>query len=113
MWNSIHKFGLSEQEINDINEELWSETEESSDRICPDCAVKPGQSHEWGCDVARCTKCGGQRLQCDCELEKEEVWDGMWPGSKDCYEQKLICCWGETKEWTWDLNSLAVKRIMK
>jgi len=109
MWNPIHKFGLTDKEKDTIVEELWKKTLEESTRSCPDCSVKPGQSHEFNCDVARCTKCEGQRLQCDCELEKEEVWDGTWPGSKECYEQKLVCCWKDTKEWTWDLNELAMR----
>ena len=111
MWNSIYKFGLSEKEIESIVDELWKEEQKTSDRCCPDCAVKVGESHDHNCDVARCTECGGQRLQCDCELEKEEVWNGLWPGTEECHEQKLVCCWNDDKEWRWDLNELARRSV--
>jgi hypothetical protein len=56
-------------------------------RACPDCGVAPGVEHEDGCDVARCTRTGNQRLICgghegtvfegmDCG---RDVWTGAWP----------------------------------
>ena len=111
MWNSIHKFGLTEEEISDINEQLWVEERKNSDKPCHDCGCAVGDVHEWGCDVARCTKCGGQELSCNCGKQiHRDVWDGMWPGTKECYEQKLICCWDDSKEWTYDFNELARRR---
>ena len=35
-------------------------------RDCPDCAVKPGELHQPGCDCERCALCGEQVISCDC-----------------------------------------------
>jgi len=110
MWNNINKFGLSEQEINKIVEEL-KENEEKREH-CPDCGVGIGDEHHQGCDVARCDQCGGQAISCGHTEWNHDKWDGLWPGSNECYEQKLVCCWDDTKEWQWDLNELARRRIL-
>jgi hypothetical protein len=47
---------------------------------CPDCDVLPGQLHDEGCDVARCSVVGGQRLTCEHPgRECNTVWSGEWP----------------------------------
>ena len=113
MWNSIHKFGLSDEQIEEIAERLIAKEKANNDMSCHDCGVIPGQKHHEGCDVARCTTCGGQRLSCDCEEENEDVWDGIWPGTIEALEQRLICCWDNDRNWMADLNELARRRVMK
>lgn len=51
-------------------------------RTCPDCGVKPGEIHQPGCDVERCSVCGNQRLMCDDENHDPQFsrWTGFWPG---------------------------------
>ena len=111
MWNRIESFGVDQKEIDKIAEELWKNEEKKEH--CHDCGVGIDETHLWGCDVSRCTKCGGQELSCGCHTEwNHDKWDGLWPGSNECYEQKLVCCWEDTKEWQWDLNELARRRIL-
>ena len=49
---------------------------------CHDCSAKPGEVHKDGCDVERCSVCGGQRLSYDCEGHDKIFarWTGIWPG---------------------------------
>lgn len=49
---------------------------------CHDCGAKPGDVHTSGCDVERCSVCGGQWIQCDCEGHDPYFarWTGFWPG---------------------------------
>ncbi len=52
---------------------------------CYDCDAKPGQAHKEGCGVERCSVCGGQHLQCDCEGHDPlfSRWTGLWPGEAE------------------------------
>ena len=52
---------------------------------CHDCTAKPGHQHKDGCDVERCSVCGGQRLSCDCKGHNKDFskWKGIWPGKAE------------------------------
>ncbi len=91
-------------------------------RDCPDCGVKPGRPHMNGCDVERCSHCGGQRISCGCRGEKKRlVWTGRWPGHEECERLGLyakfirgegwVKCDKDDPEGCPDLNTLAEKGI--
>jgi hypothetical protein len=104
MFYTPEQKNLTPQQIDEICEQLWKLEKPKS---CHDCGAKPGERHEEGCDVARCTSCGSQRLVCSCEDGEPEIWTGLWLGVKECYEQKLICFdEGFNSNWHWcfDLN---------
>lgn len=105
-WKSPQELGLNEAQITEILEKLWQKDKSTASRKCPDCGVQPGEQHVMNCDVARCTICGRQALLCDCEEPIKDVWDGLWPGTKECYEKRLIAFGGGS--WTFDYNTLAV-----
>jgi len=104
--------GLTPDEIEVICERLWKEAQEEAD-TCPDCGVKGGSKHQYGCDIARCVNCGGQAIYCDCNKPEEDIWSGIYPGYKECYEKKLICYHDfdmYENHWSFDLNTLATLR---
>ncbi len=53
---------------------------------CPACKKPIREPHVEGCDIERCTRCKGQRLQCEC-ADHDPVaaaWDGAFPGVREC-----------------------------
>ena len=45
---------------------------------CHDCGSLVGQLHRRGCDAEECTKCGGQKISCDCgELKVRQNCGGQ------------------------------------
>lgn len=84
-------------------------------RNCNDCGATPGNLHDLGCDVERCSQCGHQLISCDCsvcdedseessytaaQLENRLPWSGEWPFNEACREFGFYCYWGNrlTKE---------------
>lgn len=107
---------LSQSDIDSICKRLYETEKHNSKRKCPDCGVKPNTQHVEGCDVARCTKCGGQRLGCGCRGGKPDEWTGLWPGYQEAYENKLIRFEPILGDFMFDLNAVAMlesKRIRK
>lgn len=79
-------------------------------RNCHDCGAKPGQMHSSGCDVERCSSCGGQKLSCECEDHDPSFsrWTGIWPGWGECLAIDLI-----RRDGTPDLNEFLKKGLDK
>lgn len=49
------------------NFELNLDLPEPYPHLCPECNAEEGMLHKEGCDVERCSLCGGQYFTCDCE----------------------------------------------
>jgi hypothetical protein len=104
-WKTTADMGLTPEQINAKCEELWQKEKLRSNRNCGDCGAKVGEAHLDYCDVPHCEACGVQKLQCECGDKESCVWDGFWPGIKECYQQKLIIFDSGRNEWCFDLNT--------
>jgi len=111
-WKTPKEMGLDHNQVTEIAEELWNKEIEDSTRFCPDCGADPGKKHLPGCDIARCQNCKGQAISCGCgeELIGEDIWYGLWPGTKECYENKLITT-HDGVNWMFDYNAVIIKEI--
>lgn len=76
-------------------------------KSCHDCAAKPGELHEYGCDTERCPFCGGQLITCGCLYKKlgmdrdnlpEDIYND---GPTDEMEEKFLAMLNEAKRLPW------------
>lgn len=74
-WNTFVETGLTEA-LAGLEERV-----NATPPACPGCDVAPGQPHQDGCDVARCTECGEQRISCSHE-ESADGWGQIWNGER-------------------------------
>ena len=110
MWYTAEQIGLTSPEIESIIEYLWEEEKRGATESCPDCSASPGELHEFGCDIDICPICHHQVMGCEHKIPQK--WDGLWPGTAQCRELKLICSAAlekstNPKRWTFDYNTLA------
>jgi hypothetical protein len=98
---------------------LLAEETKDPNRKCPDCQVSIGMPHLKGtgfggpmdeCDIAHCLNTGIQRLQCGCRKCGDDIWTGLWPGVKECYDLKLVCFDTATTSIMFDLNAASILR---
>lgn len=66
---------------------------ENPERRCYDCGVLPGEPHQSGCDIERCSVCHRQRLICGHKQHQpsKAIWTGEWPGKTECREREWYC----------------------
>ena len=97
--------GLSKEDIQKIADRLWKKelTLQKKNPICSGCSVKVGEKHEDGCCWI---------------INENETWNGLWPGTKECYLRLYVYYMTErdevitslrSKKWSFDLNRIATE----
>lgn len=67
---------------------LWLVVKPHYFGCCPDCGVKPGEIHDFGCDVEECPRCRWQLITCECWGDKSD--DELFvPASDDEEDAKV------------------------
>jgi hypothetical protein len=102
-------------QVDDVSEALKRLKVDLKPCNCGDCAVKPGEPHTPGCDVERCSACGGQRISCGCGGEHDPLfarWTGFWPGMLEAAALGYLVRWDGDGEIMPDLNRLYSERAL-
>lgn len=91
-------------------------------KYCPSCNSAIGALHRETCDVERCSRCGGQRISCGCDVGNRIAWSGYWPGDLECVEfgffcqsvnGKFVACDANAPNAMPDLNRLHVETVWR
>lgn len=83
---------------------------QENNRPCSQCDAEPGERHREIDDLTRCRFTGIQVWMCAVAMHtcEPDIWDGEYPGVKECREYNLYTApdsfWGVTE----DLNTLAM-----
>ena len=78
------------------------------DQPCHDCAVRPCELHQDGCDWEECETCGGQRIACDCCVVCRAAGD-TWLVCGPCIERARAGGLGASPP---ELNAAAMQRVL-
>jgi hypothetical protein len=86
--------------VNDLKDLLKAHGLLRAPANCGACGVRPGQPHQPGCQIERCSFCGGQLLVCGCDQHDEFFarWTGFYPGTLECIALGLLTTWSPDPE---------------
>lgn len=88
-------------------------TIDADDHPCSQCGAEPGERHREIDDFTRCRFTGIQVWMCDVEMHECEpdIWDGEYPGTKECREYGLYTAVDSPWGFGPDLNTLAMRTV--